>query len=143
MLGPSSAAGAGGGGGGGTSAGPRSTCRPFGFHPLAPPKAPPVQLVVAPPISGRVLTGRLKPLPGVLVVCGSEAAATAAGGVVHFSPRTDAGALAMVIWSTVYGLATLFNEGMIQAMSAERGMEAQAAERSILEALDASLFRNG
>lgn len=64
-------------------------------------------------------------------------AACQANGDLDPQARTDA--LAMVIWSTVYGLATLLNEGMIASMSEARGMDGQDAEREILKALDASI----
>ncbi len=50
-------------------------------------------------------------------------------------PDRDSGVLSLLVWSTVHGLAILFIEQVIPAMTAQRGRSADAAEAEILEAL--------
>lgn len=50
-------------------------------------------------------------------------------------PNRDSGILALLIWSTVHGLAILFSENVLPSMAAERGLSESAAEAEILQAL--------
>lgn len=50
-------------------------------------------------------------------------------------PGLDSGLLSLLVWSTVHGLAILFIENVIPAMTAERGLPPDAAESEILRAL--------
>jgi len=50
-------------------------------------------------------------------------------------PELDSGVLSLLVWSTVHGLAILFIENVIPAMTAERGLPPEVAESEILRAL--------
>lgn len=57
----------------------------------APPEEPErIQPTAGPPIFGRVIDARQSPLSGIEVICGPDAARTAADGGFRFSPRSEA-----------------------------------------------------
>ena len=49
-------------------------------------------------------------------------------------PREDSGALAMLIWSFIHGLAHLRREGFVSSMGASRGLDGETTEQLVMRA---------
>jgi AcrR family transcriptional regulator len=56
-------------------------------------------------------------------------------------PAVDKATLAMLVWSTVHGLALLLGEGVIADMAEERGMPASGIEAALLAGMESLFFR--
>jgi AcrR family transcriptional regulator len=58
-------------------------------------------------------------------------------------PELDSGVLSLLVWSTVHGLAILFIENVLPAMTAKRGLSPDVAEADILRALGEFFYPKG
>jgi len=56
-------------------------------------------------------------------------------------PDVESGTLAMLVWSTVHGLALLLGEGVIGDMASDRGISPGLVEPALLEGMESLFFR--